>query len=329
MSDSSWSHIPNTTPTISIIMPVYNTGGLLVDSVRSVVDQRLFKTEQPGYWELLIVDDGSTDPLTRTALNEAAALSPAVRILQNQRGKGAAGARNTALHAARGDWIAFLDSDDLWYADFLLQQRDAFENFPDSVWRAAHFYVGDDEARPNMVPLSKRSPCLYGVVKDDYEQQRISVLRRPVDVLLRCGCIQVMTVQVRREVLVAIGGFNEALACAEDYDLWLRLATAHDLYLSTLDAGIYRVRAGSLTKSGRPMFYFEDRMLTSAKRNEAFAEFGSNIDQRLENVYSTYCYHFREKGKFKEATSVALKLIRLSPLKPTGWRHLGAIALRR
>lgn len=310
-------------------MPVYNTGDLLLDSVRSVVEQELFKTEGPGYWELLIVDDASTDEATRIALDRAAALSPAVRVLRNRRHRGAAGARNTGIDAAQGEWIGFLDSDDLWYPDFLGNLRDAFRDHPDSAWRSAHFHVGNDAAQPKMVALGERSPCLYAIVKSDHERGHVSVLPRPVDILLRCGCIGIMTVQIRRDALLAAGGFDESLTCAEDYDLWLRLALSHDLHLAPIDAGVYRVRQGSLTKAGRPMFYAEDEMLTSARRNRAFGRHRAEIDHRLKRVYSTFCYHFRQHRQFTRAAGFALKLIRLSPADSIGWRHIVAAALRR
>ena len=316
-------------PTLSLVMPVYNTGRLLLDSVRSLVAQTLWANECDGYWELLIVDDASTDPETRAALDEARSLSPHVEVLQNRRAKGAAGARNTGVFAARGAWIGFLDSDDLWYPDFLRQQRDAFAALPKARWRAAHFDVGDDAARTTPLPLSRRSPCLYRHIEGDYTAGRVSRLQRPVDVLLRCGCIQVMTVQVDRDLIRALGGFDETLTCAEDYDLWLRLANSEDLYLAPLDAGIYRLRSGSLTKSGRPMYWCEDRMLLGVKRERAFAAFRADIDWRLRKVYDTFCFHYREHRQFAEAIRYAWRLIRLTPSKPNGWRHLAASLLRR
>ena len=188
-------------PTLSIVMPVFETGALLLASVDSVLAQTLFAADPAFGWELLIVDDGSSDAATRAALATAAARSPSVRVLQNRRSKGAAGARNTGVFAARGTWIGFLDSDDLWYPDFLRAQRDAFAALADARWRAAHFDVGDADARTTPKPLERRSPCLWRHIANDYLAGRVSRLARPVDVLLRCGCLQVMTVQVHRDLI--------------------------------------------------------------------------------------------------------------------------------
>lgn len=329
MTNTATSSTNDPSPVISIVMPVYDTGRILLDSVRSIVHQQLFAAQSSSMWELLVVDDGSTDRATLDALDEARAMSPSVRVLQNIRAKGAAGARNTGVFAARGRWIGFLDSDDLLHADFLSRQQEVFANLPTASWRAAHFELGDGEARTKPVPVSRRSPCLYRHIADDYTKGRVSRLRRPVDVLLNCGCIGIMTVQVDRDLIQLLGGFNETLSCAEDYDLWLRLAKTEDLYVSPLDAGIYRVRSGSLTKSGRPMYYGEDRMLLAAKEDAGFASFGADIDRRLQRVYSTFCYHFRAQRNFRDAVRFALRLIRLMPSKLDGWRHLAAAVLRR
>lgn len=92
---------------VSIIMPSYNTANYIAASIQSVLDQ----TYQN--WELLLVDDCSTDDTDAVV---APFLSDArIRYLKNDRNSGAAISRNRALREAKGRWIAFLDSDDLWY----------------------------------------------------------------------------------------------------------------------------------------------------------------------------------------------------------------------
>lgn len=311
-------------PCISIVMPVFNTGAVLRDSVDSVVSQTLFSRERADYWELLVIDDGSTDPETIALLGEIAALSGNIRVIKNDRRKGPGGARNAGLYAACGEWIAFLDSDDLWYVNFLEALLDAFGPYPQARWRSAHFHVGDDLARPALRTVAERSPCLYRKIKDSYDRSAVATLTTPVDVLLECGCVGVMTVQIARELMIAAGGFDEDFPSAEDYDLWVRVASKNDLYIAPIDAGVYRVRSGSLTKSGRPMYYNEDKMLLKAKSNDDFVRFRTAIDRRLAKVYLTYCYHFRNTGNYKSALAFAKRLVALSPLDPAGWRQLAA-----
>ena len=98
---------------VSIIMPSYNTGKYIADSIRSV------QTQSYTNWELLIVDDCSVDNTVEVikSFNE-----PRIRLFINTQNSGAAVSRNKALKAAKGKWIAFLDSDDLWQSDKLEKQ---------------------------------------------------------------------------------------------------------------------------------------------------------------------------------------------------------------
>lgn len=98
---------------VSIIMPSYNTAPYIKKSIQSVIDQTYTN------WELIIVDDCSTDN-TDEVLAEID--DPRIRIFKNKTNSGAAISRNKALREAKGRWIAFLDSDDLWLPDKLKKQ---------------------------------------------------------------------------------------------------------------------------------------------------------------------------------------------------------------
>lgn len=95
-------------------MPSWNTGAYIADSVRSVIRQTYQK------WELLIVDDCSTDDTN--VILKALLSDPRIRIFRNEENCGAALSRNRALREAKGEWIAFLDSDDLWMPEKLEKQ---------------------------------------------------------------------------------------------------------------------------------------------------------------------------------------------------------------
>ena len=99
--------------TVSIIVPVYNAAPLIADTIRSVLCQSYHD------FELLLVDDGSTDESCDVI---SAYVSDRVKLLHNEKEKGAAGARNTGIAAADGRYIAFLDADDLWNEDKLSKQ---------------------------------------------------------------------------------------------------------------------------------------------------------------------------------------------------------------
>ena len=98
---------------VSIIMPSYNTGRFIAETIQSVIDQTYTK------WELIIVDDCSTDN-TDAIVNGYN--DDRIRYIKNRKNSGAAFSRNLAIREANGEWIAFLDSDDLWMKDKLEKQ---------------------------------------------------------------------------------------------------------------------------------------------------------------------------------------------------------------
>lgn len=99
-------------PLVSIVMPVYNSAPFICSSIRSVLAQTCKN------WELLIVDDASVDE-TVSVIEEFSSKDPRIKLFQNSINRGAGAARNIAIEEARGDFIAFLDADDLWLPEKL------------------------------------------------------------------------------------------------------------------------------------------------------------------------------------------------------------------
>ena len=99
---------------VSIIMPSWNTANYIAESIQCVINQTY------NNWELLIVDDCSTDNTDEVV--EPFLIDKRVRYLHNEKNSGAALTRNKAMREAKGEWIAFLDSDDLWSSDKLEKQ---------------------------------------------------------------------------------------------------------------------------------------------------------------------------------------------------------------
>ena len=104
---------------VSVIMPSYNTGAYISESIESV------RAQSYGNWELIVVDDCSTDDSVEIIRSFS---DPRIRLLQNPVNSGAAVSRNYALREAKGDWIAFLDSDDTWVPEKLEMQIRFMEN---------------------------------------------------------------------------------------------------------------------------------------------------------------------------------------------------------
>lgn len=112
------------TPTISVITPVFNRSHMIADTIKTVQAQTF------GNFEMIIVDDCSSDPIEEV-IGVIAKDDPRIRLVKRQTNGGPSGARNTGVEAARGDFIAFLDSDDLWEPTKLDAQLNAVRDCSD------------------------------------------------------------------------------------------------------------------------------------------------------------------------------------------------------
>lgn len=313
---------------ISIVMPVFNTGEYLEQAIDSVLAQTAGAYGVMPTYELLVVDDHSTDPLTLDIYSRYAS-SANVRVLRNQRGKGAAGARNTGIVCANGEWIGFLDSDD-WYLPHALSSRWEFilEN-PGAKWVAAHFYLCTAERGLQKDPLSTRSPTLYGLVKDDYESGLPTQLKTPVGLFAKYCAVGIHTVLLRRNLLVAKGMFDEDLPRAEDYQLWLKCAVDTDLWYVPQNIAVYRLRQGSLTRRDEPKYFHEHRMLEALLSRPEFTPHTDVLTRRIDYVLDDYCYFYRHQRRYRQAIGWAAIWLRKRPTNIGAWKQLMASLLRR
>jgi GT2 family glycosyltransferase len=184
-------------PLVSVVIPTHNRAATLVRAIRSVLAQTY-----PAF-ELLIVDDASTDD---TAAHVAPYLGARVRLHRQARNRGAAATRNTGIALARGAYVALLDSDDEWLPEKLACQVALFQAGPADLGLVyAGLWQVVDGRPPVAVPPRQR-----GRIYDE--------LRWRNQIGTASG------VMVRREVLQAVGGFDERLRACEDWDLWLRIA---------------------------------------------------------------------------------------------------------
>lgn len=129
---------------VSVIMPSWNTGKFIAESIQSVIDQTYEN------WELIIVDDCSTD---NTDAVVAKFKDKRIRYFKNEKNSGAALSRNRALREARGEWIAFLDSDDLWNLDKLEHQIN-FMNKHGYTLSYTEYEKIDEESKPLQIYVS-------------------------------------------------------------------------------------------------------------------------------------------------------------------------------
>jgi glycosyltransferase involved in cell wall biosynthesis len=213
----------NSTPKVSVIIPSYKTADLIAACLDSVFAQTY------SDFEAVVVNDGSPDTPELEKV-----LQPYMdRIVYiKQENKRAAGARNNAIRQARGEFVAFLDSDDTWMPQHLSTQMQMFADDPavDLVYSNA-VLVGEPG---HEVEFTERCPSSGPATFDALIEERCQ--------------IPISTVVARKRTLMDAGLFDEKLARCDDYDMWVRSAFsgAKIQYSSKVGARLFIGRPGSL-----------------------------------------------------------------------------------
>jgi Glycosyl transferase family 2 len=186
-----------TSPTVSVIVPAYNTAPYIADTIASILTQTYTD------YEIVVVNDGSPDtPALEAAL---APFRGRIRYIVQQN-RGLSGARNTGIGAARGELVALLDSDDVWEPDYLACQVETLTR------------RGLDVVYPNAVNFG--DPRRAGRRFMDVHPSSGPVT---LESLVTQQCNVMVSVLARRDVLAAAGLFDESLRSSEDFDMWLRV----------------------------------------------------------------------------------------------------------
>lgn len=270
MMEAVTSHVPK----VSIIMPAYKTADLIAASLDSVLAQ--------GFqdFETIVVNDGSPDtPELERVL--APYLDKIIYIKQEN--KRAAGARNTAIRRARGEFLAFLDSDDKWLPDHLAAQMELFNKDPKLDLVYANCYAWSD---PNLLETfmdlcPSEGPATFLTLVPE-----------------KCQ-IPVSTVVARKSAVEKAGLFDETLQQCDDHDLWLRVAFhgAKIGYTRRIQARLYSGRPGSLGVSSVKMLHAYLTILEKLDRELPLSvEERACLRQRCSEVRAQYLL---EEGKLQ------------------------------
>ena len=183
---------------ISLIIPTYNRCSLLKRALNSVLEQ----TRLPD--EIIVVDDGSTDNTVDMLNNEFPQVTTITHV-----NKGVSAARNSGIQQAKGDWIAFLDSDDTWLAEKLAAQIRALQQAPDfKVCHTEEIWIRNG-VRVNAMHKHKK---IGGWI---FKQ------------CLPLCAMSPSSIMIHRSVFADVGLFDESLPACEDYDLWLRICAKY------------------------------------------------------------------------------------------------------
>ena len=188
-------------PLISVIVPAFNAELFLAETLTSV-QQQTFRE-----FEAIVVDDGSTDRTSEIA-RQFVEKDARFILLRQQKNIGESVARNAALKQARGEWIAFLDADDVWLPGKLAAQLDLLRQEPHANLLFTNYFLWDGQND-------------FGRRYDDPDKFPDGDVSRR---LIFFDLFGMSTVMIKREILDVAGLFDVGMSVAQDWDLWLRIA---------------------------------------------------------------------------------------------------------
>jgi glycosyltransferase involved in cell wall biosynthesis len=222
-------------PLVSIVIPTHNRRVLLEQAVLSVLAQTYTR------WELIIVDDGSTDD---TPVYLDAITDPRIRTLHQRHSGRISTTRNAGVRVARGELVAFLDSDDLWPPRKLALQATKIVEAPDCGWCYGKSQLIDESGK-----ALPRDPIPAGDLASGWVLLNVLLLNRVA--------LATPGMMVKRAVFEQIGGYDESLELAEDFDLGVRLAQSSQVCAVGDVVALVRVHAGRTTKQRSDMHYWK------------------------------------------------------------------------
>jgi glycosyltransferase involved in cell wall biosynthesis len=216
-------------PRVSVVIPVRNGKDYLQEALDSVLQQSFTDLE------LLLIDDGSTDDdYDRYALQDER-----IRVI-HLTGTGVSRARNAGMAQSRGELIAFLDADDVWFPGKLQAQVRYFDEHPDVGVVFGKFIRWHALPEGGFAPASSLIQDASHLTTAEPERSGW-LYTRLLDGLL----VGMNTAVVRRSVYEAIGGFNEAMRQGEDYDFWLKASRIAQMHSLEGNVALYRIHSAS------------------------------------------------------------------------------------
>lgn len=285
---------------ISIVMPVYNTGEILRETIDSVLAQTYVN------FELIMIDDGSQSETSEIAKGYS---DPRIRYYY-QENRGMAAARNRGIKLSRGEYIAFLDHDDVWLPEKLEKQLAVFQADPSVgiVFSPVIFF----DSRKTWLQ-SVPAKCNW---KDLLKSNFIHT----------CSCVM-----VKRQLIVSADEFfDPASVPADDYDLWLRIGQNSKIVCTPEALVRYRIHAnnasGSLNRIHRALLYLYPKISSRIRMNPEYS--GCKKWLLLAKLHHSHAWacrtcsaHAWKENNRREAVSLAWKAVRLFPLQPANWVH--------
>lgn len=215
----------NSMTNISVVIPAYQSASFILPTLQTVADQTILPAE------VIVIDDGSTDN-TCALIEQFAGAYPQLHVtLIRVAHKGPGAARNMGVKAATSEWVAFLDSDDLWSTDKIEVVTGMISLHPEKNFFCNNEILISPEGTRNVIDYSRLYSSGSPLPRQLYMHNLFST----------------SAVVCKRANVLAVNGFDEQLSSAQDYELWLRMSPSLEPFFIKAALGTYVVRQGNIS----------------------------------------------------------------------------------
>lgn len=307
---------------ISVIIPAYEAGALLLETLASVSKQEGLVANLD--FEVVIADDGSSSPESLAALDEARRLSW-VTVVQTSGHVGPSGARNLAVNHARGEWLSFLDADDLYSPDSLRIRWAAVTEYPEVNCVATDFAEFSAASALNPQGLAgviATTPFRRASVQEAYDTGQSLFLDKPLSKFVGALPLGIDAVFVRKSIFDKLGGFPENYYIGEDLHLWLRIAACGRVAFVPQVTAYCRRGHASLTAGENHMNLKTAHCYKHLIKDPLMTPVRSRLLSLIAEAYVSESYIARTQRRHVVAWQMAMHAVRWCPFMATGWRAI-------
>ena len=293
-------------PFVSVIIPCFNGEKFIGEAIESVLNQ----TYQN--WELIIVDDGSTDN-SKKIIKQYCIADKRIHYIQNKKNKGIPSTRNTGIKISNGEYIAFLDQDDLWMKDKLdlfIREFNRYDTKVGIIFSDIEIVFADDIIRRNYKKVNY------------YKIQKLNKRNFIKKLFTENFIITPSQVILRKECFNKLGLLDERLHGGDDYDFWLRATGEFNFKYLGIPLTKYRFHKENTTKKIR-YYMDEDVMVIILPKIITQYPFLKSIKNKIfSKLYYNFGNYLSEDAKFQEARKYYIKSLRENYLNWKAWIRL-------
>lgn len=287
-------------PKFSVIIPLYNKEAHIINTLKSVLNQTFTD------YEIIVVNDGSTD----NSFQLVSELKHKNLFVFNNNKQGVSQARNFAMLQAKGEYFSFLDADDLWHQDHLMNTLNLITKFPNCGLYSTNytFNYGNKFSTKNSFPTLPLEKNWEGIVPDFFSASMMS----------RIACTIVATIP--KSIITTIGFFNTEYTSGQDTDYWSRIALKYPVAFTKKISASINVQADNRISNLNPkkrVFMKFEHFKDEEKNNISFKKFNDMlrselaIKHKIAGDINTYNY-YKKDIDFKNV-SLSKKLLFYMP----------------